>query len=150
MEEGVEPLIVSEELLYISTLILALVFTILSLNVEMTTGEGPRVKWGDVSFHVRAIIYPLFASASWGIMFAFSYAVNNCYFTFGSSGAACYSDPNFLNVTSTVVGDPAANDILSWLFLLFCITMGLVFVFAIVTTMGKDLAESVPKGEMDL
>lgn len=132
-------MIVGEDILYVTTLLLAIFFTFESMDFPLRSSSGPKVKAGEVYAHVRAILYPLLGAATWYIMAAFAQSVNNCYWAYGPS--TCYTSPTFQVTTSSIFADASA-DILFWFFWLMVIVEGVLFILGLAMFLGRGMEET--------
>lgn len=68
---------IDDNLIWGSQLFISVVFSVLALDFPLRAGTGQRVMPGVIWTHVRAMIFPLFASISWLVMGAFAVAAGN-------------------------------------------------------------------------
>lgn len=100
---------VSDDLLFLITLLLAVYFTIETFDFPIRTQPGEKVVQGVIAAHIRAIVFPFIAAGFWFVMTAFAASLNNCSTSFGGAGNGCYTSPAFTSATSTIYASGAGQ-----------------------------------------
>ena len=125
---------VTDNLVFISMLLLALIFSLGALDFPLRTAAGQKVTAGEITAYIRVVVFPYLAALFWFIMAAFANSLNNCVSGFGGPGAGCFTSPTGVTTTSTVYPD-VAGQILYYpffgMFLVFLVIgIALTFYFA--------------------
>lgn len=125
---------VSDNLVYVTTLLLALIFSLGAFDFPLKTNGNTTVKAGEITSYIRIVIFPYLAAMFWFIMASFSNALNNCVSGFNGTTAGCFTSPTFATTTASVFPD-AAGQIEYYaffgLFLMFLVIgIALTFYFA--------------------
>ena len=63
---------VSDDAVFIGTLVLAIFFTMEAVDFPLRAFSGPKVVTGTIWYHIRAMIFPFLAAATWFVMAAFA------------------------------------------------------------------------------
>lgn len=123
---------VTDNLTYISTLLLALIFSLGTFDFPLRSNGNVRIAAGEITSYLRVVVFPYLAAMFWFIMAAFAGSLNNCVGGFGgSAGGGCFTSPTALTTTVTVTANTSGG-ILYYpffgLFLVF-IVIGIAFTF---------------------
>lgn len=88
----------NDSVLWASVEGLAMFFTVLAVWFPFRVPKAENMSAGVIWAHIRAVIFPFFAGASWYVLAAMSVSLNNCISAFGT----CFTSPTFSATTTTI------------------------------------------------